>query len=272
MDNEIALVVFASRTYNPSSGRWISRDRIGEYDLYNLYCYLNNSPTETADYLGYIDVKKAIERSMKLIDFASNRNFSILSGGPIILGIVPIPVAASSLRLDMSYDVRLSQCCCPRKGKQWKVEGKISLFGYLQVGLIKSKVWLFANKEKKKRQRRHYKKDSDYGTTYEPTKGMQESTANTTLVSFGKDDPCPESFTFSAWDLSIEAHMTAGLYMGAFYSASTKISDGEELTWSTIKDNFKQEAGVSSGVYGLALQLGVRGSFGIEFSIPYFVF
>lgn len=40
------------RAYQPSSGRWISRDPIGEPGGQNLYAYANNSPAYTTDRLG----------------------------------------------------------------------------------------------------------------------------------------------------------------------------------------------------------------------------
>ena len=50
--NTTDLVLYEYRAYNPSTGRWLSRDPIGEIGGENLYCFVGNAPTERADYLG----------------------------------------------------------------------------------------------------------------------------------------------------------------------------------------------------------------------------
>jgi RHS repeat-associated protein len=42
-----------SRAYNPSLGRWISRDPIGELGGHNLYAYVDNIPTIFTDPFGF---------------------------------------------------------------------------------------------------------------------------------------------------------------------------------------------------------------------------
>ncbi len=49
---ELALVYYNYRHYNPADGRWISRDPLEEVNGYNLYLFVGNSPTRTVDYRG----------------------------------------------------------------------------------------------------------------------------------------------------------------------------------------------------------------------------
>ncbi len=42
----------ASAVYDPSEGRWLSRDPIGEVDGINLYAYVRNSPIARVDRFG----------------------------------------------------------------------------------------------------------------------------------------------------------------------------------------------------------------------------
>jgi RHS repeat-associated protein len=51
-DNDSDLVYYGYRYYNPSTGRWLSRDPIGEAGGKNVYGALGNRPTELIDTLG----------------------------------------------------------------------------------------------------------------------------------------------------------------------------------------------------------------------------
>jgi RHS repeat-associated protein len=51
-DDETDLLYYGYRYYNASTGRWLSRDRIGESDGPNVYSFLGNRPTDDVDTLG----------------------------------------------------------------------------------------------------------------------------------------------------------------------------------------------------------------------------
>jgi len=51
-DNEIGLVYFGKRYYDPEIGRWTSPDPLGEIDGPNLYAYVKNNPIAYVDYFG----------------------------------------------------------------------------------------------------------------------------------------------------------------------------------------------------------------------------
>ena len=51
-DNESGLLYYGYRYYNPSAGRWLSRDPIGERDALNVYQLVGNDPLSRWDYLG----------------------------------------------------------------------------------------------------------------------------------------------------------------------------------------------------------------------------
>lgn len=54
-DDDIGLVHYNYRQYNPSTGRWMSRDRIGERTTSNLYLFVRNTPSYTIDLYGLKD-------------------------------------------------------------------------------------------------------------------------------------------------------------------------------------------------------------------------
>jgi RHS repeat-associated protein len=51
-DDETDLVCYLHRYYNPSTGRWLSRDPIAELGGFNLYAFALNSPLNILDILG----------------------------------------------------------------------------------------------------------------------------------------------------------------------------------------------------------------------------
>jgi RHS repeat-associated protein len=53
-DNETGLIYYGYRYYNPSTGRWMSRDPIGQKGGMNLHAFLKNAPLSSTDYLGLI--------------------------------------------------------------------------------------------------------------------------------------------------------------------------------------------------------------------------
>jgi RHS repeat-associated protein len=52
VDQEIGLVYFGQRYYDPAVGRWISPDPIGSIDGPNLYRFCRNNPLKFVDYFG----------------------------------------------------------------------------------------------------------------------------------------------------------------------------------------------------------------------------
>lgn len=52
VDDELGLVYYNYRHYNPLDGRWIGRDPMEEEETYNLYRHTNNAPSLYSDRLG----------------------------------------------------------------------------------------------------------------------------------------------------------------------------------------------------------------------------
>lgn len=59
-DSEYDLYYFGYRYYDPDTGRWLSRDPIGEQDTFNLYLYTWNNPVTDFDLLGLYSLNDAI--------------------------------------------------------------------------------------------------------------------------------------------------------------------------------------------------------------------
>ena len=51
-DEESGLLYYGYRYYDANTGRWLSRDPIGEKGGQNVYCFASNSPTGDIDFLG----------------------------------------------------------------------------------------------------------------------------------------------------------------------------------------------------------------------------
>jgi len=72
-DSETSLVYYNYRYYNPSLGRWLSKDPIEEKDGWNLYEFVKNSPVRLIDILGResADIQQEAIKAMKSINKAS---------------------------------------------------------------------------------------------------------------------------------------------------------------------------------------------------------
>ena len=57
-DDDLALVYYNYRYYNPKDGRWINRDPIAEQGGWNLYAFLGNSTQNQVDRLGLESYEK----------------------------------------------------------------------------------------------------------------------------------------------------------------------------------------------------------------------
>ena len=54
LDDETDLVYYGFRYYNPTHGKWLIRDQLGEYGGKNLYGFVGNQPTRRVDLLGHV--------------------------------------------------------------------------------------------------------------------------------------------------------------------------------------------------------------------------
>jgi RHS repeat-associated protein len=70
-DEETQLLYYGRRYYNPSIGRWLSRDPIEEKGGMNLYGFVNNKVPNYVDALGYLDVD--ITEAIEWAEAAANQ-------------------------------------------------------------------------------------------------------------------------------------------------------------------------------------------------------
>ena len=73
-DEETGLVYFGLRYYSPETGRWISREPLGEMESFNLYAYCHNDPVNKVDVLGAAEWRptgaKKIENGLPMVEYA----------------------------------------------------------------------------------------------------------------------------------------------------------------------------------------------------------
>jgi RHS repeat-associated protein len=84
IDNETDMLYYGLRYYNPSIGRWLSRDPIEENGGVNLYGMIGNNPVNYLDYLGLQErspfcdcILKSFVENSSLWSLASNRVMQI---------------------------------------------------------------------------------------------------------------------------------------------------------------------------------------------------
>jgi RHS repeat-associated protein len=59
-DDESDLIIYPFRVYNSSTGRWLSRDRLGEKGGFNLYGFVSERPTVAFDPFGLDDSSSTV--------------------------------------------------------------------------------------------------------------------------------------------------------------------------------------------------------------------
>jgi len=70
----LATAPLAQAFYNPTTGRWLSRDPIGEVGGRNLYGFVRNMPISSADYLGHMTIRKCEDMVANAIETARIAN------------------------------------------------------------------------------------------------------------------------------------------------------------------------------------------------------
>jgi len=63
-DDESDMLYYGYRYYNPSTGRWLSRDPIGENGGLNIYAFVGNGPLDATDSLGQDTPKNGSAHSL----------------------------------------------------------------------------------------------------------------------------------------------------------------------------------------------------------------
>ena len=107
IDDEVGLIYYNYRHYNPFNGKWISRDPLGEVTGANDYAYVENQTIESTDFLGLIidtvwDVGNMIWDAGKIVTGAVTGNTALMAEGAVDLAldtaaaIIPgVPAGAS---------------------------------------------------------------------------------------------------------------------------------------------------------------------------------
>ncbi|MCD8062203.1 MAG: RHS repeat-associated core domain-containing protein, partial [Akkermansiaceae bacterium] len=78
-DEELELVYYNYRYYNPADGRWINRDPIAEEGVWNLYGFVKNKPLHLIDSLGEFPSGSAgvINNASKAATINATRNVGL---------------------------------------------------------------------------------------------------------------------------------------------------------------------------------------------------
>jgi RHS repeat-associated protein len=80
LDSETGLYYYGYRYYQPTTGRWLSRDPIGDIFLESLYAFVGNIPNSSVDYLGLADVRLPSTSIGYFVGEAGNSQFLFKAG------------------------------------------------------------------------------------------------------------------------------------------------------------------------------------------------
>ena len=79
-DPETGLFHYRRRTYDPSNGRFLSKDPFGYLDGYNLYAYVNNNPVNFVDPFGLESTKPGSNRPPTALEAGGGAALGALKG------------------------------------------------------------------------------------------------------------------------------------------------------------------------------------------------
>lgn len=109
-DDEGGLVYYGYRYYNPSMGRWLSRDPIGERGGLNRYGFVNNQPSIAVDLLG-LDQYKVICSAANELD---NRIDTLRAANPDDARLGFLQIQECILR-----KLCFGSCCADPRRAEW---------------------------------------------------------------------------------------------------------------------------------------------------------
>ena len=113
-DPELGLVYYNYRYYNPTDGRWIRRDSLGEMTGLNLYEFVHNNPCIHIDYTGLFidtiwDVGNMIWDAGKITAGAITGNSALMAEGAIDLAFDTAAALVPGLPAGASKAARVEQ-------------------------------------------------------------------------------------------------------------------------------------------------------------------
>jgi RHS repeat-associated protein len=118
-DAESGLVYFGYRYYSPETGRWISREPLGEMESFNLYSYCHNDPVNKVDFLGLegIPYSQADESLRKLAHQYNAFGNDELGQSTINLALINSVLSTSGQSPVRFYDGRTTVPCVVCHGR-----------------------------------------------------------------------------------------------------------------------------------------------------------
>ena len=273
LDPETGLVYYNYRHYNPTDGRWISRDPIEEQGGVNGYVFVTNKLFNLSDILGAI----GFGNIMWIINSAIPKQVSLFSLS-ITLGVWPVPVMPIvTIEAYMQIDVSVAECC--------KQNGDIGLyasgdFGFEMSGGVGTSIGGTSGVRAHRENTRNKKKT----TRYRKTKGTENAGQYTKKPRFGdfypsapgnittsfERPPCPKSFSMkTVMTVGISGFVSAGagwFSVGAQFDTKFGVCEipGACQFVNPIKNS---DASVISGL-GTGARIAVYGTAGVSLEIP----
>ena len=257
-DTELGLVYYNYRHYNPVDGRWIGRDSINGNVNDNLYGYVKNNLFHI-DILGLLNIKDV---ALKLIEGTNiywgntcpDTSIEFDKVTPVLM-LGPIP-----LRIYASISIGISPCYpkgmnCPK----CELEANLTIEAYAQYGVI-------ANSENAReairRRTKKEKGDLIFIPENTPSKGSGESGITAGIETRKR---CSKKYYSAEVYVFIRGSMGAGI--GVYGSTQIKVT-GTDVNYDDLLSYFHSDAGVTWGIYGASLEVGLGGKVSISKELP----
>jgi RHS repeat-associated protein len=250
-DTESGMLYYGYRYYNPSTGRWLSRDPLEEEGGANLYVFVRNDGIGQVDVLGELSLDDVI---------SGNIGYDKSWG---LLGPFGVPVGPSGVRFQITaYISGNFLVCCDKGKKQRYASGILGLEAYVLWGKSYQRTPPVKGRDRNKPHPGGGKQKDHADKEIPPDSGFRSSDWHVDLTAPAVQCPPPGLQIDGSGYIFLRG--SGGAYYGFQFNIEKTIKKGVDFT-----EGWSLSASGARNVYGLTIEGGGGGRFNFTYGPLY---